>query len=517
MIPVIHELGYLWWTWGGQKAPLLLQGLILAVATFVALNVTAATFLLFTAISTIYYVVTSFPENPNHITLLVFCNIAILISLPLSVLRTRPICDNDMIFAQLKPLLRLLVMTLLFVAGFHKFNADFLNPEISCVNLVLWLLEKKVFVHIFGIPALILLSPIMIWAGYWVVRKFLSLKPKIPATGWASLVMLAFVFFAGLVLSSGDLRSTIVGTGAIVVVLWQLVEGPLLFLRRLQAPILLISLVLLGTIIVSGIPMFPAMLFPLLFAFIPDHIYVRWRNRSILRVGGWEVHSIYLCLFLNLVGASLMYINESVKSAYDFTTFALYVRQIFFLGSMVLLLIPLLREALCPRRERKWEGVEVWARGTPRLFMLFPIILFLWGMTPYLGLRTTGNFSMFSNIRTEGLASNHLLLWSNPFKLWGYQEDRVKIIAIDDEAAKIGHHYDPLEGNSLPVVEFRKLVTMWKESGRKVALTYQYQSDPVSTQDIVNDQNWSTVERSWQTFWLDFRPVQESGSNQCRW
>ncbi len=206
-----------------------------------------------------------------------------------------------------------------------------------------------------------------------------------------------------------------------------------------------------------------------------------------------------------------------MNPSYEAEIIALAVSQMFFLGCVVLLLMPLVREILSSERKWKWEGVKVWDGTAPGIFLLFPLILLLWGMTSYLGLRTTGNFSMFSNLRTEGPTSNHIILGSNPIKVWDYQEDRVRIIDIDDEAAKVGHHYDPLNGNSLPVVEFRKLVTMWRESGRKITLTYEYQSDTVQTQDIANDKNWDTAGRNWETFWLDFRPTQESGPNVCRW
>jgi hypothetical protein len=70
---------------------------------------------------------------------------------------------------------------------------------------------------------------------------------------------------------------------------------------------------------------------------------------------------------------------------------------------------------------------------------VFPVLLLLHGLTSYLGLRTAGNFSMFSNLRTEGARSNHLLLGGNPLKLWGYQEDVVRFIRIDDRRARIGY------------------------------------------------------------------------------
>jgi hypothetical protein len=517
MIPMLHELDYPWWSWGGQYAPLLLKGLILTAIVITVLNVNLATILFFTIASTFYYSVTSFPENPNHITLLIFCNIAILASLIIQRLRMKPASSSDAIFASIKPMLRLILIAVLFAAGFHKFNTDFLNPEVSCVNFVLGLLETKASKKIFGIPLFVLTGLVVAGFGYFALRKYLNTPIGVRASGLTLVAMLILVLCAGLFLSNGDFRSTVVSVGAVVVLLWQLIEGPLLFVRRLQAPILLLSLILLGTIAASGVQMFPAVLLPLLFVFVPEHVFVSWRNRSLLRVGQWEVHSIYICLFLNFLGASLTYINESISSAYSIEIVPRGVSQVFFLLSIVLLLIPLARELLSADRKWRWEGVQVLDGKTPGTQLILPLILLLWGMTPYLGLRTTGNFSMFSNLKTEGPVSNHILLGSNPFKVWGYQEDRVRIIDIDEEVARVGHHYDSLTGNSLPVAEFRKLVTLWRESGRKVAMTYEYQSGPIRTLDIANDKNWANARRNWETFWLDFRPVQESEPNLCRW
>ena len=139
MVPVIHELGDPWWSWGGRYTPLLLQGLIIAGAVFVALNLTPMTFLVFAAITAAFYIVTAFPEIPNHMTLLVYCNIVMVICLPVLMRRHRSTTDSDAIFTSLKPVLRLIRIALFFMAGFHKLNRDFLNPEVSCVNLVVYM------------------------------------------------------------------------------------------------------------------------------------------------------------------------------------------------------------------------------------------------------------------------------------------------------------------------------------------------------------------------------------------
>jgi hypothetical protein len=148
---------------------------------------------------------------------------------------------------------------------------------------------------------------------------------------------------------------------------------------------------------------------------------------------------------------------------------------------------------------------------------IFPVILLLHGMTSYLGLRTAGNFSMFSNLRTEGPASNHFLLSSNPLKLWSYQEDAVSFIDIDDRRARIGFQYQRLNGNQLPVVEFRKLIYAWTRAGLTIPMTFEYRGKIHSTEDIANDPVWRTNTRDWEMVLMDFRSIQPSGPNRCRW
>lgn len=139
------------------------------------------------------------------------------------------------------------------------------------------------------------------------------------------------------------------------------------------------------------------------------------------------------------------------------------------------------------------------------------------GASVYLGLRTAGNFTMFSNLRTEAAESNQLLLARNPLKLWDYQEDAVRVIRIDDEQAAIGYNYQPLQGNSLPVVEFRKLVYWWARAGRTVPMTFEYGGVTYTTSDIVREPAWRTTGRDWEMRLMDFRVIQGSGPNRCRW
>ena len=62
--------------------------------------------------------------------------------------------------------------------------------------------------------------------------------------------------------------------------------------------------------------------------------------------------------------------------------------------------------------------------------LIFPALVFLNGLAPYLSLKTTTAFSMFSNIRTEGTGNNHLFM--PRIKFFGYQDDLVEILESND-------------------------------------------------------------------------------------
>eukprot|EP00466_Bigelowiella_natans_P018781 jgi/Bigna1/81169/fgenesh1_pg.78_\ len=66
-----------------------------------------------------------------------------------------------------------------------------------------------------------------------------------------------------------------------------------------------------------------------------------------------------------------------------------------------------------------------------RLHCFVVATVFLFGLSPYIGLRTAGCFSMFSNLRTEGPyhPSNHLLIPSALTSLFSIQGDMVTIIS----------------------------------------------------------------------------------------
>lgn len=80
-------------------------------------------------------------------------------------------------------------------------------------------------------------------------------------------------------------------------------------------------------------------------------------------------------------------------------------------------------------------GIAAWWR-TP-LLLLAPLLTALNGASPYLGLKTEHAFSMYSNLRTEALEWNHLLL-PRALRVFPYQNELVRVTdSSDPELARL--------------------------------------------------------------------------------
>ncbi|MEM1276231.1 MAG: hypothetical protein AAGH74_06885 [Pseudomonadota bacterium] len=73
-----------------------------------------------------------------------------------------------------------------------------------------------------------------------------------------------------------------------------------------------------------------------------------------------------------------------------------------------------------------------------RLAWVIPILYFLNGWAPYVGLRTEGTLSMYSNLHTEGGQSNHYL-FERPLPLFDYQDE---VVELEDGVNLIRWEYD---------------------------------------------------------------------------
>ena len=499
MTAVFLELAESW------RHPVFTAAILGFIITLACTRITRVTFLVFLAIANAHFLVVQFPDVANHVNLLIYCNTLMIVGIVHSLIRGGAVRSDDDWFESTRPVLQVTMVLVYFLAGFHKLNADFVNPDVSCVASTVRGLWRAVRSDVLGIPASVILAGGAAAAAYRLLASS-PLRRHLPLLrAGAVTVVLAAALFAALPLGDGPpARVPLVLVLVMTILTWELVGGLLLAVPGLQLPVLVFSWTMHASLALVGFVDFGALALAMLFTFVPP-AYAKLIGEPLpVRLGSRWVHrpQLYFALAI-LVG----FIGLRSRLA----------AGILFNAAALVLIWPML-SALVGRSPRPaWAGVRITSRSTPRWLFAFPVLLVLHASTSYLGLRTAGNFSMFSNLRTEGERSNHFLLGGQPLKVWGYQEDVVRFISIDDRKARIGYQYHRLQDNRLPVVEFRKLIYEWTKAGRTVPLTFEYRGVVHSTADIVNDPAWRTPARDAEMRLLDFRVIQPGGPNRCRW
>ena len=147
---------------------------------------------------------------------------------------------------------------------------------------------------------------------------------------------------------------------------------------------------------------------------------------------------------------------------------------------------------------------------------VLPLLLLIFGLLNYFGLRTAGNFTMFSNVRTEGHHSNHFVM-PESFKLFDYQDKLVFIVELDEKYSD--HINFPTSALYVTEFELKRYVQKWKNKGLKVPITVQIDDRMITYEDITTVKRWNTDVPSYLNFKLQlFRPVQNRyEANYCRW
>jgi len=483
-------------------------------------GMTRLKFLILLVAVTSYNLVFRFPEVANHVNLTICLNVAMILAMAYSFVRHRN-ADTAPVdyFTAISPLLRLSLVLVYFLAGFHKLNSDYFNPEASCAAGFLGLVIAALRTSVLGIPAVVMVTAVGVVAGYRLSRR-----GRFGSRG--SLVFTTVVVTIGSVGLGGALAILLepqtgrapalaIGMVAAAAVLgWELAGSLLLTVPRLQAAILAFSLSMHAALALVGFADFGALALALLFSFVPASYQQVLIVDGGVRIRGFVVHRVHI---YGAIGIAVTLFSGTRVVVQRLPHEPLIAGLLFDLAVLIAIW-PILATVFSPSPRPVWGGVRILNRRMPAFLYVFPVVLVLMGMTPYLGLRTAGNFSMFSNLRTEGDTSNHLLLGANPLKVWGYQEDIVWIVDIDDRVGQRIHHYDQSpRGYALPVVEFRKWIQEWSRAGDHVPLTYGYRGELHTTDDIVTDPRWRTDSRTPAMVLLDFRVIQPGQPNWCRW
>ncbi len=498
-VAIVMELGEQW------IDPWFTGAFILLAGAAIATGMTRPKFLVLLVASTAYFLLFRFPDVANHVNLMLCLNLAMILVSAQSLIRRRNAPEHD--YAGMLPVLRIGLILVYVIAGFDKLNADFFDPAASCAAGMLQSIIAAMQTRFLGVPLVVPVTVVIAYLGYRLLRRgrFGTAGNRmftvvVIGTAAAGLAAVGLVLFAPQWGAAAPLIGVI---AAVAVIGWELGGGLLLSVPRLQASILVFSLTMHAALALIGFVDFGALAVALLFTFVPaSHVQLLTAPRvrayagicfGIALVCGWSAHVHRISELTLLTGLALD-------------------------AAVIIAIWPLLTTVFSADRRPRWQGVRIVDPRMPALLYVFPVLLIFIGLTPYLGLRTAGNFSMFSNLRTEGESSNHLLLGSNPIKVWGFQEDVVWILDIDDRYGDIIYHYDGSpRGYALPVVEFRKWIHAWDQAGYTVPMTYAYDGYRYTTADIVTDPTWRTDDLTPQLYLMDFRYIQPGQPNYCRW
>jgi hypothetical protein len=124
--------------------------------------------------------------------------------------------------------------------------------------------------------------------------------------------------------------------------------------------------------------------------------------------------------------------------------------------------------------------------------------------SPYIGLKTTSSFTMFSNLRTEGGASNHLLI--PQFGVFAYQDDLVQVHSTSNQvlAERVR------DGQMVTYHELRRQLAA--DPSASIAFTRGGERFDL---DVAADVEELVTPRAWEQKLLHFRPV-PVGSPVCQ-
>jgi len=361
-------------------------------------------FLLFIALQ-LYSVFNMMPRVSNHWIFTAFINLTILHALLYLIVKQRSFQVNQGEWLKMfAPAVRFEIIILYFYAVFQKLNSGFFSPDVSCATD---LLQAQ-------------------------LPSFITLPPGI----------IAFNAYFTLLIE-----------GAIPVLL--------LFKRTRHWGILfgVVFHCILSYSSYNAYYDFSSMVFAAYFLFAsPQFGVFMARNWALVKRGiyfrkttatfNFKKLTFFIVIFL--VGLAIIHVLN--KQLYDFHSFHLY----FYWTSYSLVYIYLLIRFVYTKKSVEAEAYR--PLSLPHWsFMILPIIVFLNGLSPYLGLKTENSYSMFSNLRTEGGKSNHYIIPVS-FQIFDYQKDIVEVISSSDNELQ-----EAADTNSLMVFfTFKDLVAQNK-------------------------------------------------------
>ncbi|MDO9373219.1 MAG: hypothetical protein Q7T76_02315 [Ferruginibacter sp.] len=328
----------------------------------------------------LFQVIVSMPAVPNHWIFMAFVNLTIVQAMIYQAVKTKTfLVDKELLLKTFAPVVRVEVLVLYFYVVFHKLNSGFFNPDISCATDFLVAQDSS------GITN--------------QSKQFLVLNAYI-SIGAEAIIPLLLVFR-----KTRDL-GLLLGLVFHCILAFNPING---FYD--------ISSMIFGTYILFTSPNFTNEVYRWYDQFL------KWKDRihtglSRFTVPKLAVITMGVAAILGILIVLMWYLNtKDFFREFFWTAF-----NIVFIGPFVFSMLRKNKPAVI---ETKYFSMPSWS------FIVFPVIVFLNGLTPYLGLKTENAYAMFSNLRTEGGKTNHYLVPVST-QIFDYQKDLVEIVSSTD-------------------------------------------------------------------------------------
>ena len=318
------------------------------------------------------------PFTTNHWIFTAFVNITLLHVLVFQIIRNRDFnTDRGTYFRSFAPLVRLEVLILYFFAVFHKLNAGFFTPASSCAT---YLLQAQNVDHI--IP---LTDNLFRVNAYFTLAVELCIPVLLSFSRTRNLGVLVGLFFH-CILSYSTYNA---------------------FYD--------FSSLMFATYFLFISPAFTDRLF---------NAYYQGRGKLRAIFGNFTMGKLILSVIVTIFFLGFIYsINhqlDSPKAVHLYFFWSLYSAM--FAGLFLWYVLA---------RKRQGQSDAMAATSPHWSLYVVPLLVFLNGTMPYLGLKTENSYAMFSNLKTEGRDTNHFIVPASA-QIFDYQEQVVEIISSTD-------------------------------------------------------------------------------------
>ena len=449
-----HQSKWTWWT----RTPI--ESLQTAAAICVIFRPSSLSAFLALVSLQLADLVYTLPDISNHSIFSMFINLTIVSAAVVHVVQRPGVrLDKASLLRLFAPAARVQVLILYFYVVLHKLNTDFFSTVASCA------VDHSL--HLSGLAARVLgrdLFPAGEFARMFVIVSTLAIEAAIP-------LLLAF--------------------------------------RRTRIPGVALGIAfhyLLGVNIYHD---FSGMIFALYLLFLPanfaERVFVWWRglrlrdrltaaaDRMPVPAGLWGT-----AILIGLLVAAGN--NWPVLHPIFFGIWIVYG---------VLVASVFAATVYSQRSFFVYEGREL---RTAAVLMPIPLLVLLNGWMPYLGLKTGNSFAMFSNLRTEGGKSNHLVIPAS-IQIFDFQRDLVTVESSNIRELRLIAE----RGTAVPWFTVRRHVAAAANGGRRgIQLAYIRDGIRHATANAEADPEFAAPIPWLAHKFLVFREVDTGPRQMCR-